>query len=70
MKLLKKLGIPAMALAGALAFFTPSPANAKVRVGVEIGAPDYTPYGYTYVSPHGYYHWHHWRHYRYYRRYR
>ena len=67
MKKLKLLGVPALALAGLLTLFTPSPANAKVRwdVGVAVGSPYYAPYpyGYTYVGP--YYHHHHWRHYHY-----
>ena len=76
MKLLRKLGVPAIALAGLLAFFSPSSADARVRVGVGIGVgaypyPYYAPYGYY---PYGYYgygpyvtwhnghaHYHHWR---------
>jgi hypothetical protein len=65
MKLLRKLGVPAMALAGVLMLFSPSSANARVRFGVRIGGPYpvYTypypyydpyyayPYGYTYGGP-------------------
>lgn len=47
MKLLKKLGIPTLALAGTMALFSPSPANAAVRFGVGVGvAPYYAPYAY------------------------
>ena len=35
--LLRKLGVPAVALAGMLALFTPSHADARVRFGVGIG---------------------------------
>ena len=72
MKKLKLLGIPAVLLAGMLTLFTPSPANAKVRWGVEIGSPYYAPYPYGY-GPYGYvyggpyWHHHHWRYYRHYR---
>ena len=66
MKLLKRLGIPTMALAGMLALFSPSPANARVRFGIGVGVAPYYgygyapycdpyygcyPYGYTYVAP-------------------
>jgi len=75
MKKLKLLGVPALVLAGLSTLFTPSPANARVRVGVEFGAPYYAypygyysygyyPYGYAYVGRHGYYHYHHHRHWR------
>jgi len=76
MKKLKLLGVPALVLAGLSTLFTPSPADARVRVGVEIGAPYYTyypygysyyPYGYAYVGPRGYYRYHHYRHYRHWR---
>jgi hypothetical protein len=60
MKILKKLGVPAIALAGMLTLFTSSPAKAKVRGGVEVGPV----YGYTYVGHHHYHHWH--RYHRYY----
>jgi hypothetical protein len=67
MKKLKLFGIPALLLAGAMTLFTPSPADARVRVGVAIGAPYYTygPYGYAYYGggPY-YYHWHHYHHWR------
>jgi hypothetical protein len=54
MKLLRKLGIPAVALVGLLAFFSPSSADARVRVGVGIGVgPAYT-YPYPYYYPHAY----------------
>jgi hypothetical protein len=67
MKKLKLLGVPALILAGLATLFTPSPADARVRV--EIGAPYYTyypyyPYGYVYVGPHGHYYYHHYRHWR------
>ena len=74
MKKLKLLGVPALVLVGLSTLFTPSPANAKVRVGVEIGAPYYTyypygyyPYGYVYAGPHGHYRYHHYRHYHHWR---
>jgi len=69
MKKLKLLGVPALVLAGLSTLFTPSPADARVRVGMEIGAPYYSyyPYGYAYVGPYGYYHYHHYRHYRHWR---
>jgi len=62
--MLKKLGIPVLALAGMLAFATPQPAEAKVHFGVTIGAPPVYPYPYCspydpacagYVYPYGYY---------------
>lgn len=49
--MLKKLGIPVLALAGMLAFATPKPAEAKVHFGVTIGAPPVYPY--AYCSPYG-----------------
>jgi hypothetical protein len=61
--MLKKLGLPVMALAALLTFATPKPAAAKVHFGVVVGAPPvYTPYcsaydpycspyAYTYTSP-------------------
>lgn len=51
MKMLRKLGIPAMVLAGMLALFTPSHANAKIRFGVQIGGPAYPVYPYPYYDP-------------------
>jgi hypothetical protein len=51
MKLLRKLGIPAIALAGMLALFSPSSADAKVRFGVQIGVPPVYTYPYPYYSP-------------------
>jgi len=77
MKLLRKLGIPAVALAGMLMFFSPSSANARVRFGVQIGVPAYPvytypspyyepyyvyPYGYTYVGPYATFGWGHHHH--------
>jgi hypothetical protein len=62
--MLKKLGLPVLALGTMLALFTPRPAQAKVHVGVYFGTPAYTypvpadPYGYvnpyTYSYPYGY----------------
>jgi hypothetical protein len=56
--MLKKIGIPMMALAGALMFAAPHPAKAGVRFGVGIGVPVYTapaypvyPAPYPYVAP-------------------
>lgn len=57
--MLKKIGIPLMALAGMLAFVTPPKVDAKIRFGVALGGPIYTTpvpaysYGYTYPYPHG-----------------
>jgi hypothetical protein len=54
MKLLRKLGIPAVALAGLLAFFSPSSADARVRVGVGIGVGSAYTYPYPYYYPYSY----------------
>jgi hypothetical protein len=53
--MLKKIGLPMMALAGILAFGAPRAAQARVHFGVAIGGPVYTapvapyPYGYGYA---------------------
>lgn len=54
--LLRKLGIPAVALAGMLALFTPSSADAKVHFGIGIGVSPYWsyPYQYPYYGPYYY----------------
>ena len=51
--LLRKLGIPVVALAGMLALFNPTSADARVRFGVAIGAPPYpvAAYPYPYYDP-------------------
>lgn len=55
--MLKKIGLPMIALAGMLAFATPPKADARIRFGVAIGGPVYTapvpayPYGYAYPYP-------------------
>ena len=49
--LLRKLGIPAVALAGMLALFTPSQADARVRFGIGIGVGPYAYPAYTYSYP-------------------
>jgi hypothetical protein len=51
MKLLRKLGVPAIALAGMMALFSPSSANARVRFGVSVGVPPVYTYPYPYYSP-------------------
>ena len=56
--MLKKIGLPLMALAGMLTFVTPPKADARIRFGVVIGGPVYTapvdPYAYSYpYSPYG-----------------
>ena len=81
--MLKKLGIPTLALAALLSVV---PAKAAVRFGVGIGGPIYAPaypyysapyYGYPY-GYYGYYGWgprvygywgphYHWRHFRHWR---
>jgi len=64
--MLKKLGLPVMALAAMLTFGAPKPAEAKVHFGVVIGAPPvynpycsvYNPYNcvpYGYAYPYGAY---------------
>jgi hypothetical protein len=70
--MLKKLGIPMVALAGLLTFATPKPADARVRFGVTVGVPPpyaycspYSPYCGPYAYPYVYggWGWHHghWR---------
>jgi hypothetical protein len=55
--MLKKIGLPMIALAGLMAFASPRPADARVRFGVSIGGPVYTapvapyPYAPAYVDP-------------------
>lgn len=53
--MLKKIGLPIMALAGLLTFVTPPKADARIRFGVAIGGPVYTapvpPYPYSYAYP-------------------
>ncbi|HWC96881.1 MAG TPA: hypothetical protein VG456_09035 [Candidatus Sulfopaludibacter sp.] len=52
--MLKKLGLPVLALGALMAFAAPQKADARVRFGVSIGGPVYTapapvyPYGYGY----------------------
>lgn len=64
--MLKKLGFPMIALAAVMAFGAPRAADARVRIGVSIGAPAYVapapviPYAYPnayanpYVDPYAY----------------
>jgi len=52
-QLLKKLGVPILALVAMLAFMTPRPADAAVRFGVYLGGPVYPNYPYAY--PYSYY---------------
>jgi hypothetical protein len=53
--MLKKIGLPLVALAGIMAFGAPRAAQARVHFGVAIGGPVYTapvapyPYGYGYA---------------------
>jgi hypothetical protein len=53
--MLKKIGLPLIALAGIMAFGAPRAAQARVHFGVAIGGPVYTapvvpyPYGYGYA---------------------
>jgi hypothetical protein len=52
--MIKKIGLPLVALAAMLAFVTPKQADARVRFGVAIGGPVYTapvPYAYPYYGP-------------------
>jgi hypothetical protein len=55
--MLKKLGLPIMALAALMAFAVPQKADARVRFGISFGAPVYTapvpvaPYAYGYSYP-------------------
>ena len=54
--MIKKIGLPLIALTAMLAFATPKQADARVRFGVAIGGPVYTapvPYGYPYYGPYG-----------------
>lgn len=59
--MLKKIGLPMIALAGLMAFATPRPADARIRFGIGIGGPVYTapapvsPYAYTYPYDNYYY---------------
>src|ERR1700743_2793142 len=49
--MIKKIGLPLIALTAVLAFATPKQADARVRFGVAIGGPVYTapvPYAYPY----------------------
>ena len=48
--MLKKLGIPTLALVAMLTLISPPSANARVRFGVTIGSPYY----YTYQAPYPY----------------
>src|SRR5581483_11539274 len=52
LKMLKRLGLPVVALAGLLTLFTPLTASARphVRFGFSVGVPAYT-YPYTYADP-------------------
>lgn len=71
--MLRKLGLPMIALAGMLALGIPKPADARVHVGVAVGpAPVYQycspydpycspyayPYGYSYPYVYGGWGWH------------
>jgi hypothetical protein len=55
--MIKKIGLPLIALTAVLAFTTPKQADARVRFGVSIGAPvyagpaPYVPYGYPAYNP-------------------
>jgi hypothetical protein len=55
--MLKKLGLPIIALAALMAFAAPQKADARVRFGISFGAPVYTapvpvaPYAYGYSYP-------------------
>jgi len=55
--MLKKLGLPIIALAALMAFAAPQKADARVRFGISFGAPVYTapvpvaPYVYGYSYP-------------------
>ena len=54
-EMLKRIGIPGIALAAMLTLFGPSKADARARFGVYFGPPAYTVYQpYPYVYP-GYY---------------
>src|SRR4051812_21915252 len=58
-KIMKKAGFLAAALAGVVMLAAPSQANARVRIGVSIGAPVYVapvaPYSYSYPYSDQYY---------------
>jgi hypothetical protein len=55
--MIKKIGLPLIALTAVLAFAAPKQADARVRFGVSIGAPvyvgpaPYVPYGYPAYNP-------------------
>ena len=55
--MIKRIGLPLIALAAVLAFATPKQADARVRFGVSIGGPayvgpaPYVPYGYPAYNP-------------------
>jgi hypothetical protein len=51
--MLKKLGVPALALGAMLALASPKPADAKVHFGVYVGPPYYS-YPYPYPGPYNY----------------
>jgi hypothetical protein len=51
--MLKKLGIPTLALVAMLTLFSPAAANARVRIGVTVGSPYYYTYP-AYSSPYVY----------------
>jgi hypothetical protein len=57
--MLKKLGIPVLALVAMLTLVSPPKANARVRFGVTVGSPYYytypAPYPYVYSYPYSYY---------------
>jgi hypothetical protein len=76
--MLKKLGIPTLALVAMLTLISPPKANARVRIGVTVGSPYYytyqAPYPYVYSYPYYYSYprpvyvyprWHRNRYYRY-----
>ena len=56
--MLKKIGLPMLALAGMLVFAAPPKADARVRFGIGIGGPVYTApvpaYPYGYAAPYAY----------------
>ena len=58
--MLKKIGLPMLALAGLLGFGAPRAAQARVHFGVALGAPVYAApvapyaYSYPYVAPNPY----------------
>jgi hypothetical protein len=78
--MLKKLGIPTLALVAMLTLISPPTANARVRFGVTVGSPYYYtyqayPYPYVYSYPYYYsyprpvyvyprWHRHYYRHWR------